>query len=209
MKSYSLTGLLILASEWVMRLGVLTILWFSFTLSGLIVFGFMPATAAMFSVLRKWIDREEDLPVYRHFTSVFKAEFFKVNMLGIILLLTGLIIFLDWKFFNSSNSPFYHSVSYVFVFLSFIFFIILLYIFPVFSHYEYKTINYIKNSLLIAILNPGTTLTMIGVCILIYFISRILPGILVFFSISVFAFALAFPANKAFQKLEQRQQLLR
>jgi uncharacterized membrane protein YesL len=209
MKASSLTGLLILASEWVMRLVILTILWSSFTLSGLIVFGFMPATAAMFSVLRKWIDGEEDLPIFRHFTSVFKKEFFKVNVLGIILLLLGLIIFVDWKFFNSSNSPFYQYISYVFVALSFIFFIILLYIFPVFSNYEYKTVNYIKNSLLIAMINPITTLTMIGVCILIYFVSSILPGIIVFLSISAFAFALAFPANRAFQKIEQRQQLLR
>jgi uncharacterized membrane protein YesL len=203
-----LTGIFIRASEWVMRLGTLTMLWFSFSIVGLIVFGLMPATAAMFSVLRKWTKGEEDFSTFRFFIEVYKKEFLKLNLLGLVLLIAGIVLFVDWRFFSVSSNPVIHITSYFILCLTFIYFITLLYLFPVFAHYEYKTMNYIKNSFIIAIMNPITTLTMVGICVIVYYISKYLPLIVILFCISAFAYAISYTANKAFQKLEKKQQLL-
>lgn len=117
MKTRGLTGFLIGVSEWIMRFGTLSLLWLSFTLSGLVVFGLMPATAAMFSVGRKWVDGEEDFSIFPMFLASFKRDFLKTNLLGLVLLSLALIIFVDWRFFSQAEDPVYTNLSYIFVFL--------------------------------------------------------------------------------------------
>lgn len=47
-----------------------------FTLLGLGVFGIMPATAALFAVMRKWIQGQDNVPVLKTFWQEYKGEFF-------------------------------------------------------------------------------------------------------------------------------------
>jgi uncharacterized membrane protein YesL len=208
MKTKGLTGLLIGVSEWIMRFGTLTLFWLSFTLSGLVVFGLMPATAAMFSVVRKWVDGEEDVSIFPLFLASFKRDFLKTNLIGLVLLSLGLIIFVDWRFFSQAEGAIYKSLSYLFVFLSILYFITFIYLFPVYVHYEYKLLNYIKNSFLIALLNPVATLSMIGLFILYYFAVSYLPFIVLLFGTSVMAFAMMWTASRAFSRMAGRQNML-
>ena len=54
------------AAEWISRLFLLNILWVVFTIVGLGIFGFGPATAAMFAIVRKWIiTPQEDFPLFK------------------------------------------------------------------------------------------------------------------------------------------------
>ncbi len=62
-------------SEWIMRFAYVNILWGLFTLAGLVLFGFMPATVAMFTVIRKWLMGETDIPVFKTFFASFKKRF--------------------------------------------------------------------------------------------------------------------------------------
>lgn len=72
-------------SEWVLRFAYVNVLWISFNLLGLIVFGFFPATIAMFTVVRKWVLKETDISVFNTFWFAYKKEFFKGNFLGFII----------------------------------------------------------------------------------------------------------------------------
>ncbi len=55
---------------WVTKFAYLNLLWIAFSLLGLGLFGLFPATAAMFAVVRKWINGEKDIPVFHVFLEV-------------------------------------------------------------------------------------------------------------------------------------------
>jgi uncharacterized membrane protein YesL len=58
-----------------------------------IIFGLLPATAAMFAVARKWAMGEVDVPIFRTFWSSYRKEFWKVHTLGVVLTLIGFVYF--------------------------------------------------------------------------------------------------------------------
>lgn len=57
---------------WITRFAYLNLLWIAFSLVGLGVVGFFPATAAMFAVVRKWVHGEKDIPVFQVFGKTIK-----------------------------------------------------------------------------------------------------------------------------------------
>ena len=73
---------------WVMRLAYLNVLWILFSLAGLVVFGLMPATAAMFTVAREWAKGNTDAPVFSVFkfplTSLFRLFFVHFKSVRVI-----------------------------------------------------------------------------------------------------------------------------
>ncbi|MFL6556498.1 MAG: YesL family protein, partial [Bacillus sp. (in: firmicutes)] len=75
-------GKLFTFCEWFMRLAYVNLLWFFFSLAGLVLLGIMPATVALFTIVRKWQLKETDLPIWKTFLSVYRQEFKKSNGLG-------------------------------------------------------------------------------------------------------------------------------
>lgn len=65
------------ACEAIMKIAWLNTLWVLFTLGGGVVFGWAPSTAAMFTVVRKWLLGRTDAPVFKTFYQTYKKEFFK------------------------------------------------------------------------------------------------------------------------------------
>src|SRR5699024_6846796 len=85
-------------SQWFVRLMWTNLLWIGFTVLGLGVFGIMPATVAMFTVIRKWQMGETDISVWSVFKKTYFAEWKKSNLIGLIYLVVGGFLFLDLSF---------------------------------------------------------------------------------------------------------------
>ncbi|MGY0702716.1 DUF624 domain-containing protein [Bacillus subtilis] len=62
--------------EWIMRFAYTNLLWLFFTLLGLGVFGIMPATAALFAVMRKWIQGRTTFTCSKRFGRNTRVNFF-------------------------------------------------------------------------------------------------------------------------------------
>ena len=92
------------ACEAIMKIAWLNGIWVLFTLGGGIVFGWAPSTAAMFTVVRKWLLGRTDAPLFKTFYQTYKKEFFKANGLGLILITAGTILFVNYQFFRVLNS---------------------------------------------------------------------------------------------------------
>ncbi|RBW70789.1 YesL family protein [Bacillus taeanensis] len=204
MQYSGLTGFLYRISEWSMRLAYVNLLWISFTLVGLVLFGLFPATAAMFAVIRKWVMGERDVPVFKTFYQAYKAEFLKINLFGYILAIIGYVLFIDYQFFDSMENSSLHLLSYLFLTLLIFYGLFLLYVFPVFVHYDIKTFQLIKNVFLVAISNPFSTVMMIVGSLLVFFITFSFSGLFLFFSGSSLALLLMWSAYRAFIKIEHR-----
>ncbi|MDG5789899.1 YesL family protein [Evansella sp. AB-P1] len=199
--------------EWIMRVAYINILWVLFTFIGLILFGFMPAAIAMFTIIRKWIMGETEIPVLKTFWATFKQEFFKGNLFGLIILVVGSVLYIDLLYLTIVDGIL-NTVLLGLLFLAGILYIIfLLYIIPVYVHYDLKFSQYIKYSLMIGITNFKFTIFMIVGIVGIYFWLIRIPASLLFFGVSLTAFYIMWLADLSFktiidkkEKYEQKQQ---
>ncbi|KAA6481654.1 YesL family protein [Bacillus swezeyi] len=187
--------------EWVMRLAYTNLLWFVFMLLGLGVLGFMPATAALFAVMRKWVMGRSDIPVFHTFWQAYRGEFFRSNVIGLILLAVGTIIYIDLAFIYPENI-FLHILRFVIMVFGFLFLIMLFYVFPLLAHFEWKKRLYLKFSLILGISYLQYTLTMMAITALLYLVFAYLPGIVPFFSVSLLSYSIMWLAYQVLKKAE-------
>ena len=81
--------------NWMWRFMILNFLWVIGTLLGLIVFGIMPSTVAMFYILRKWIQGNLEIPLITTFINIYKEEFIRSNKCGLPFFILFLFLSFD------------------------------------------------------------------------------------------------------------------
>ncbi|THE10839.1 DUF624 domain-containing protein [Bacillus timonensis] len=158
--------------DWVYRLAYVNILWLFFSLLGLVILGIFPATASMYTVIRKWMNNEE-VSVFRVFSETYRKEFMQSNIIGWILLLMGLILWLDFMFLGNMQGIFYNILTFILLPITFIYLSVLFFIFPVFVHFQLNKSEYFKYAFIISLSYPHYTLLMIigSIILLVLFIT--------------------------------------
>lgn len=189
-----------------MKLAYLNILWILFTILGIIIGGFFPATFALFSVIRLLLQNKEEASIFTTFWSFYKKDFWKSNRIGWSIALIFVIFYLDIQFVQESTNPFLHIFYYPLLILAFIFCLTVLYIIPTYIHFNLKIVQLFKNSFIIMILNPLNTITMISGVMFIYFVSIFIPGIIPFFSVSLLALFIMIAALRSYKKVEDKKE---
>jgi uncharacterized membrane protein YesL len=191
-------------SEWIVRLVWTNILWFVFIVAGLGVFGMMPATVALFAVTRKWKTGDLDVSIWKTFKETFKKEFVRSNCIGLIFAAIGFLLYIDLRIAEAMEGTF--SVI-LYVFISFI---ILLYLnamvhfFPIYVHYQYSIKEYLKQSFIISLISPLSTLLIgIGLYFIGYLITN-MPGLIPFILGVLPAYWIMNVCIKRFKTLEQQ-----
>lgn len=191
--------------EWVMRLAYLNILWLFFTIVGFIVFGFFPATTAMFAVVRKWLMKETDLPVFKTFWGYYKSDLVKSNLLGLVILIVGYILYIDITMLRNASGViqiFY--IPSLIITLGFV--LTVFYMFPTYVHYDIGILQVAKNSFFIMVLNPMSTIMMFIGSTIFYYLLKGVPGLAPFVSGSAFAYLVMWSAILAFSKIQRKQE---
>jgi uncharacterized membrane protein YesL len=201
MKLGGLSGRFFLISEWISRFAYINFLWIAFSLAGLVAFGLMPATVALFSVTRKWILGQTDFPIFQTFANTFRKEFIKSNMLGLILFLFGYMLYVDLAYIPAEGILL-TLLRFSVLTIAFFFIIILLYIFPVYVHYNWKTLSYIKYALILGASYPHFTFGMMIAMFILYILLSILPGVIPFFSVSLLAYLVMYISYQVFSKAD-------
>lgn len=205
----SVTGFLFRVSEWIMRLAFVNILWISFSFLGLIILGTAPSTVAMFTVIRKWIMGQSDIPIFKTFWTTYKNEWLKSNFLGLLLFGIGIFIYIENSIINSTNSPLVQISKYPFFLLVLLFFLVLMYIFPTYVHYNVNLFQTIKNSFLIMLINPFYNIVMILALVLLYYIGLILPPLMLFFGGSAAGFVIMWACYQSFTAIDRKKEKLK
>lgn len=198
-----MTGRFLQVCEVISRMAYVNLLWIFFTIIGLGVFGFMPATVALFTVIRKWIMGDKDIPVFKTFWEAYRKEFFKSNLFGLVLFVIGYIIYIDLLLLPTGGM--YMLLRAAIFSCGILFAIVLLYIFPIYVHYDWNRRTHIKYALLIGASHPHfTLLILIGIAIL-YYVSVTIPGLIPFFSISILAYIVMWTSYQVIKKMEETQ----
>ncbi|MEQ6377895.1 YesL family protein [Bacillaceae bacterium S4-13-58] len=206
MQNGGFVGGLYRISEWIMRFAYLNLLWIFFTIVGIIIIGVAPATTAMFNVVRKWIRNGSDIPVFRTFWSAYRSEFIRANLFGLILFFLGYILYIDFIFITNLDGMLGLLLNVALLLVLMFYVIVILYIFPVFVHYQLKIFQYFKYAIVIGISFPLRTIMMAVSVFVIYQLSIHIQGLILFFSVSSLSFVITWITYGAFLKIEEKQQ---
>ncbi|SDC37886.1 Uncharacterized membrane protein YesL [Pelagirhabdus alkalitolerans] len=168
-------------AEWISRIAYLNLLWVLFSFLGLVIFGFFPATVTMFVISRRWFRGETDLPVFKTFAKTFKQEFIKANSYGVMIVLIGLVGYAQLLFIDVN--PDAQTLVFQISFYLFVLFtsLTLIYLFPVYVHYDLSFFNVFKQAFLIMLIHPLTTIGILISIGLTFWVMYYLPGLLFFF----------------------------
>lgn len=189
---------------WIIRIFTLNLLWIFFSLLGLLIFGLFPATIAMYTVVRKWIKGNKDIPILRNFWDSYRTNFLKANILGFIQFVIAYIIYIDYSFLDTLSGWSAVLLNMILISVFILFSVVLLFIFPVYVHYELKIFQYIRLSIIIGISYPIQTILMLFCVVLCYVIIHVIPGFLLF-SGSALSFFMMRIANDIFVKIEAKK----
>lgn len=193
--------------NWIWKIAYVNILWILFTLAGIVVFGIMPAAAALFTVIRKWIMKETDIPIFQVFFASYKKDFIKANIIGYIMTIIGFLLYLDFKFIIFIGGTVQYILSIPLFIIAVFYLITLLYLFPVYVHFDdLKLFQYIKNTLYIGTLNIHITFVMIIALLVLCTLLLSIPGLLPFFSISLFSIIVTWGASISFKRIEKKRE---
>lgn len=191
---------------WVSKLAYVNFLWILFTLLGLGIFGFMPATVALFSITRKWMMGVQNVSIFSQFWKTYREEFLKSNFLGSILIVIGFILFLDLAYLPTTGL-FFTVMRVGLTICGLLFLIVLLYVFPMYVHYDWNNRRYIKYALLLGAAYPHLTVSMLAGIALLYLFLVAIPGLIPFFSVSVLAVVIMGGSFLVFKKAKLIQRV--
>lgn len=193
-------------SDWILKLAYLNVLFIVFSFLGCLIAGVFPATAAMLTVIRKWLMGDTEIPVFSTFWTSYKKDFFKSNFLGYILTFIGSTIFMYYLLLNQTVSELVVWLRYPLFMITIIYIVFLLYVFPVFVHYEMKVPQVLKTTFLIMSVSPLSTIMMIAASIIFYFTMLNFPGLIPLFGGSLIGFIVMWSSYLAFLHLKRKEE---
>ncbi|MCM3340386.1 DUF624 domain-containing protein [Paenibacillus sp. MER TA 81-3] len=221
-------------SEWIMRFSVTNVLWllcsspfFFFLLMKLLVmqqnflnesitmnwamgivapFTLFPATAAMFSVARKWVMGETDVKLLSTFFKSYKENYKQAMIGGIFYTFLFVIMYVDYTVYMTQLKSF-QAIGFVMLGFLIVLFVSLFNFFSMVSHYHMKTVQLVKNSILLTLLRPlRIIMTTVVSGAILYFSLFKWPFLIIFFSGAVIAYYAFFNFYAVFQKMQDQQE---
>lgn len=190
-----------------MKLLHLQLLWIFFSFAGLLVVGIMPATIGLFATTRKWVmNKDEDFSLFKEFWKTFRKEFWKSNLMGFIFGILGYLLYINLSIMKYTEGILAICLFIGFLLCILLLSIILIYIVPVFVHYNLKFSRYFTYSLMIGISYPLHTFL---VALVVYGISRLflwIPGLLPFFSMSLPTYLILVLSLRLFERIERSRE---
>ncbi|WP_435921696.1 YesL family protein [Paenibacillus sp. DYY-L-2] len=235
MESKGLMGGFYKITEWIMRISGSNLLWllcsspflfFAFTmllspelnqdflitnlwLMAIVApFTLFPATAALFSVTRKWVMGEADVGIIKTYIKGYKENYKQSLIGGVFYTLLTVVMVVDYQVYMKefNNLQFIGIVMLVFLV---ILLISLFNFFSMVAHYYMKTTQIIKNAILLTILKPFRVLsTVICVGVLVFLTLRF-PWLILFGFASLTALVAFFNFYGAYNKVQEKVEKMR
>ncbi|SFJ50027.1 Uncharacterized membrane protein YesL [Halobacillus dabanensis] len=197
-----LAGVLALCN-WVTHFALLNLMWVGCTLLGGIVFGIAPSTVALYTVTRKAAMGQTETRLVKTFFKTFRKEFFRANGLALTLTFLGVVCFYDLHFFRQFEGILFEILSTVALICCLTFIIVLMYILPVYVHYDLKVLQTIKQALFIGFLKPSNLVLMIITGLSTYYFFISFPGFIPIFGFTIFAHLNMWLGLKCFENIEE------
>ncbi|GKU79787.1 YesL family protein [Paenibacillus sp. L3-i20] len=165
-----------------------------------------PATAAMFTVARKWVMGETDAPLFKTFFRGYKDNYKQSMIGGFLYTLLFIILIVDFIVYKNQLAI----ISYAFMALFVLLAVSIFNFFSMMVHYHMKMFQLLKNAMLITIGKPFRSFSTAIMCGFVIYISFFHVGFLVpFFMGSIVAFLAFWNFNIIYMKLQQQAEKMK
>lgn len=172
-------------------------------------FTVFPATAALFTVVRKWVMGNTDIGTFRTFFQGYKENYFKSMLGGAIYTVLFVVMYVDVTVYMTQMANF-RIVGILMLVLMIILFVSMFNFFSIVVHYQMTFKEVVTNSVLLTIARPIRVFsTLIGAALLVYIGMRypVLYAICIPTLISMFAFFNFYATyNKLQLQVEKKKQ---
>ncbi|WP_226037213.1 YesL family protein [Aquibacillus saliphilus] len=202
MKGKQIVTSLDLILQWIMRLAFVNVLWILFSLMGFVIGGVFPATVAALGVSRKWIMGQHDIKIWRTFKQIYRQEFIGANKLGWLLSVIGGLLYLNYRVIINSAEDIFFIIPFAFYLLLFFYIIVVIWSFPLLTHYQASIVQHIKNAIIIGLTKIHYTIVSGFVIVLTMYLSLSYPGIIPFFSFSIVSLLCMWFSMQIFSKVD-------
>lgn len=187
---------------WLIHLAWLNSLWIIFTLLGLGLFGWAPATTTLLSVIRKQMLTEGEIPIFQAFWQSYKRDFIKANVMGFIVVMGLSGLWLSLGTLSDLDLTIRIVMGTWFLLITCLFSIVAIFIFPVFTYFDTTIKNYFHYALLIGLSHLHYLIMIIAMLVGLYGLFNLFPGLLLFFAFSLPAQYVMYLSAKTFEKIE-------
>lgn len=160
------------------KLVYLNLLWLFFTALGGIVLGVMPATVALFAVIRQGIRERELLKVGTSFTAYYRQEFLKTNLVGIVFVMIALFLYVNYQMTQMATGYLMIGLHYVSIVLLCVFILLLIFFFPVYVHFQLPVSKFLLQPLLLLFFSPIEVCKVVVILTGTYYLFHWIPGLL-------------------------------
>lgn len=203
-----MTGLsfekIIKITEGITEFVMLNVMWFAGCVLGGVIFGWAPSTVALLAVIRNKIMKKEYYGVVRSFWATYKKEFIKSNALGIVCMLFLVIVSINKINFDSQPEGIFTILSVISTVVRVLICGIILYMFPLYVHYNMDLKEYFIRALNLLIVKPFVTICIVLWTLLVYVIIMKIPGLIAIFGVSVYFYGIMAINYQFFMRNEQR-----
>lgn len=174
---------------------VYNILWVVFSLP---IFTIGASTTALFYVMGKVV-RDEDFSTFKDFWKSFRTNFKQSTIITLILGALYLILYVDLKYAYSYGNIAKYMLPIQFAVLIELVFVTL-YIFPVLSRFNIDNKNLFKTALFMSNRHILSTITCVGMMVIIGYVMYRVPSLSVLMPFSLCALAVSYVLNGVFKK---------
>lgn len=194
--------------DWIAKMAHLNILWLLFTILGLGIFGFFPATVAMYTIIRRWLRGTITEWKIGLFFDIFKKEFWKSNLIGIALLLFGFLSYVNIQYMSYFHEGLHQFIKLPLLFVMAIFTVTVLYVIPVHVHYQVSFKEVFEYAFYIMLIHPLYNLGMLLSIGFLLILIMVLPNAIFFFLGSMTAYIIMRTCLHIFNRMAERQERL-
>ncbi|SMF78476.1 Uncharacterized membrane protein YesL [Paenibacillus uliginis N3/975] len=167
-----------------------------------------PATAAMFTVVRKWVMGDPDIPIFKTFFKGYKENYKQAMIGGFVYTLLFVIMYIDYTVYMTQLKDF-QLVGIVMLVLLLVLFVSMFNFFSMTVHYEMKTRQLLKNAILLTLIRPFRVFSTLAGCAVLVFIGTKMPVLFVFFLFSLMALLAFFNFYATYLKMQEQAERLK
>ncbi|WP_223069952.1 YesL family protein [Paenibacillus caui] len=149
-------------------------------------FTLFPATAALFTVVRKWVMGEADVSVFRTYFKGYKENYKQSMIGGIFYTLLFVVMAVDYSVYMSKMQNL-QMIGIIMLVLLILLFVSMFNFFSMVVHYHMKTSLIIKNAILLTVIRPFRAFTTVAGAIVLIFITARFQWLIIFGTASLTA----------------------
>jgi uncharacterized membrane protein YesL len=190
--------------SWVTKLAYVNGLWMLFSLVGFIVVGFFPATVAMMTICRKWLNGESEIPIFKTFVKTYKSALISSNLLGWILAGVGVLLYINFLVLQANTGQINIVTISAFYLFLFFFLITVSHALPVFVYYRVSLLSCIRNAFIMGLLNMHLSIAIIISQSAFFYLMFSYPSTAVFFLGSILSVIQMWLALRSFKRFDKK-----